>query len=46
MYPSGIYECIGKQGNTVVIPYRGSDDSKRHLKLMGDLGQIVPLVII
>ncbi|KAJ3057303.1 39kDa subunit of ndufa9, NADH:ubiquinone oxidoreductase [Rhizophlyctis rosea] len=33
---------LGKQGTNVVIPYRGSDDDKRHLKLMGDLGQIVP----
>ncbi|TPX41982.1 hypothetical protein SeMB42_g05328 [Synchytrium endobioticum] len=34
---------LGKRGTTVVIPYRGNDDAKRHLKLMGDLGQIVPL---
>ena len=27
----------------VIIPYR-DEDEKRHLKVMGDLGQIVPLV--
>lgn len=31
---------LGKKGNQVVTPYRGSDDYKRHLKIMGDLGQI------
>lgn len=35
---------VGKRGTQVVIPYRGTDDDRRHLKLMGDLGQIVPLV--
>ncbi|KAJ3158380.1 hypothetical protein HDU86_002846 [Geranomyces michiganensis] len=34
---------LGKRGTQVVIPYRGTDDDRRHLKLMGDLGQIVPL---
>ncbi|KAK1231198.1 Protein-lysine N-methyltransferase efm5 [Marasmius sp. AFHP31] len=29
-------------GTQVVVPYRDEDD-KRHLKLMGDLGQIVPM---
>lgn len=27
----------------MVVPYRGTEDEKRHLKLMGDLGQITPL---
>lgn len=27
----------------MVTPYRGIDDDKRHLKLMGDLGKIIPL---
>ena len=27
------------------MPYRDEDD-KRHLKIMGDLGQIIPLVCI
>jgi hypothetical protein len=30
-------------GTQVVIPYR-EEDEKRHLKLAGDLGQIVPMV--
>jgi NADH dehydrogenase (ubiquinone) 1 alpha subcomplex subunit 9 len=34
---------LGKAGSTVVVPYRDEDD-KRHLKVMGDLGQIVPMV--
>ncbi|KAJ3298953.1 hypothetical protein HDU79_003279 [Rhizoclosmatium sp. JEL0117] len=34
---------LGKIGTQVVTPYRGTDDEKRHLKLMGDLGQIVQL---
>ena len=32
---------LGKRGSTVVTPYRGSDDERRHLRVMGDLGQIV-----
>ncbi|KAJ3214864.1 hypothetical protein HDU67_001129 [Dinochytrium kinnereticum] len=34
---------LGKKGTQVITPYRGSDDEKRHLKPMGDLGQIVQL---
>lgn len=30
-------------GTRVIIPYR-EEDEKRHLKVMGDLGQIIPLV--
>ena len=30
-------------GTQVVVPYR-EEDEKRHLKPMGDLGQIVPMV--
>ncbi len=33
----------GRSGTQTVIPYRGCDDDKRHLKVMGDLGQIVPI---
>lgn len=33
----------GKSGSRVIVPYRDEDD-KRHLKVMGDLGQIIPLV--
>ena len=34
---------LGKQGTTVVTPYRGTDDDRRFLKVMGDLGKIVQL---
>ncbi|KAL4402601.1 Protein-lysine N-methyltransferase Efm5 [Malassezia pachydermatis] len=33
---------LAKAGTQVVIPYR-DEEEKRHLKLLGDLGQIVPL---
>lgn len=33
---------LGKKGIQVVIPYRGDELDYRHLKVMGDLGQIVP----
>jgi len=33
---------LAKKGTQVVIPYR-DEDEKRHLRVMGDLGQIVPL---
>jgi len=33
---------LAKEGTQVIVPYR-DEDSKRHLKVMGDLGQIVPL---
>ncbi|KAL1736680.1 hypothetical protein EV714DRAFT_242078 [Schizophyllum commune] len=33
---------LGKIGTQVTVPYR-DEDTKRHLKPMGDLGQIVPL---
>ncbi|KAH9948833.1 NADH dehydrogenase [Amylocystis lapponica] len=33
---------LAKAGTQVVVPYR-EEDEKRHLKVMGDLGQIVPL---
>jgi hypothetical protein len=31
-------------GTQVIVPYR-EEDEKRHLRPMGDLGQIVPMVI-
>jgi NADH dehydrogenase (ubiquinone) 1 alpha subcomplex subunit 9 len=34
---------IAKQGTQVVVPYR-DEDAKRHLKVAGDLGQVVFLV--
>ncbi|KZV98931.1 putative NADH2 dehydrogenase 40K chain [Exidia glandulosa HHB12029] len=33
---------LAKAGTQVVVPYR-DEDKKRHLRVMGDLGQIVPL---
>ncbi|TDL23136.1 NADH dehydrogenase [Rickenella mellea] len=33
---------LAKAGTQVIVPYR-DEDEKRHLKVMGDLGQIVPL---
>jgi len=34
---------LGKIGSQVVVPYRGEETAFRHLKVMGDLGQIVPV---
>jgi len=34
---------LGRVGCQVVIPYRGDGINTRHLKLMGDYGQIVPI---
>lgn len=33
-----------RTGTQVITPFRLDEDKKRHLKLMGDLGQIVALV--
>lgn len=33
---------LAQRGTQVVVPYR-DEDTKRHLKPMGDLGQIVPM---
>lgn len=33
---------LAQKGTQVIVPYR-DEDEKRHLKLMGDLGQIVPM---
>ena len=33
-------------GSQVLVPFRGSEDSHRHLKLMGYLGQVETLNII
>ena len=38
-----IFVCVAKAGTQVIVPYR-DEDEKRHLKVMGDLGQIVPMV--
>lgn len=36
---------IAKLGTQVIVPYRDEDEA-RHLKPMGDLGQIVPMVSV
>jgi len=36
---------LGSIGSQVVIPYRGDGENARHLKLAGDLGQIVPIPV-
>ncbi|GMH20436.1 hypothetical protein Nepgr_022277 [Nepenthes gracilis] len=38
-----LVQQLAKMGSQVLVPFRGSEDSARHLKLMGDLGQIVPM---
>ncbi|EPS69627.1 hypothetical protein M569_05135, partial [Genlisea aurea] len=38
-----LVQQLAKNGSQVLVPFRGSEDSSRHLKLMGDLGQIVPM---
>lgn len=34
---------LAQKGTQVIVPYR-DEDEKRHLKVMGDLGQVVPMV--
>lgn len=34
-------EMAAKMGSQVIVPYRGVDEEVRHLKLMGDLGQVL-----
>ncbi|CAJ1968251.1 unnamed protein product [Sphenostylis stenocarpa] len=38
-----VVQHLAKMGSQVLVPFRGSEDCPRHLKLMGDLGQIVPM---
>eukprot|EP00250_Pteridium_aquilinum_P013656 c21487_g1_i1 orf=180-1385(+) len=38
-----VVQQLAKMGSQVMVPFRGSEDSPRHLKLMGDLGQVVPM---
>lgn len=33
-------------GSQVLVPFRGSEDNPRHLKLMGDLGQVVKIMFL
>lgn len=34
---------LGKIGSQITVPYRGDELYSRHLKVMGDLGQVVPV---
>ena len=36
-----IFIFLGQVGSQIVAPYRGDEHDYRHLRLMGDLGQIV-----
>ncbi|XP_077994727.1 NADH dehydrogenase [ubiquinone] 1 alpha subcomplex subunit 9, mitochondrial-like [Glandiceps talaboti] len=36
---------LGREGSQIVVPYRCDPDDTRHLKVMGDLGQIVMLEV-
>ncbi|GAV75787.1 Epimerase domain-containing protein, partial [Cephalotus follicularis] len=38
-----LVQPLAKMGTQVLVPFRGCEDSTRHLKLMGDLGQVVPM---
>lgn len=38
-----LINMLGNEGTTCVIPYRGDDMEWRHLKPLGDYGQIVPV---
>ncbi|KAL6635352.1 hypothetical protein ACP70R_028023 [Stipagrostis hirtigluma subsp. patula] len=38
-----LVQQLAKMGSQVLVPFRGSEDCHRHLKVMGDLGQIVPM---
>ena len=38
-----VVNALGRLGSQVIIPYRGEHMEVRHLQLMGDLGQIVPI---
>ncbi|PPS01786.1 hypothetical protein GOBAR_AA18880 [Gossypium barbadense] len=38
-----LVQQLAKMESQVLVPFRGSEDNPRHLKLMGDLGQILPM---
>eukprot|EP01121_Diplochlamys_sp_Union-15-3_P016087 TRINITY_DN5413_c0_g1_i2.p1 TRINITY_DN5413_c0_g1~~TRINITY_DN5413_c0_g1_i2.p1 ORF type:complete len:373 (-),score=52.14 TRINITY_DN5413_c0_g1_i2:85-1203(-) len=38
-----IVNRLGRVGSQIVIPFRGEESRYNHLKIMGDLGQIVPV---
>ena len=37
---------LGRMGSQVVVPFRGDEHDYRHLRLMGDLGQVTFLVCV
>lgn len=41
-----VVNSLGRMGSQVMVPYRGDEYDYRHLKVMGDLGQILFLVHI
>eukprot|EP00475_Leptophrys_vorax_P005578 TRINITY_DN13367_c0_g1_i1.p1 TRINITY_DN13367_c0_g1~~TRINITY_DN13367_c0_g1_i1.p1 ORF type:complete len:371 (-),score=-0.16 TRINITY_DN13367_c0_g1_i1:208-1320(-) len=38
-----VVQQLARQGSQVIVPYRCLEDEHRHLKLLGDLGQVVPV---
>ncbi|KAG6544334.1 hypothetical protein Mapa_014168 [Marchantia paleacea] len=38
-----VVQQLARMGSQVFVPYRGLEDEFKHLKLMGDLGQVVPI---
>ncbi|GAV62620.1 Epimerase domain-containing protein, partial [Cephalotus follicularis] len=38
-----LVQQLAKMGTQVLVPFQGCEDSTCHLKLMGDLGQVVPM---
>eukprot|EP00949_MAST-11_sp_MAST-11-sp1_P002568 g2568.t1 len=38
-----VVNALGKEGHTMLIPYRGDDMEWRHLKPLGDLGKVNPM---
>lgn len=38
-----VVQQLARMGSQVFVPYRGLEDDFKHLKLMGDLGQVVPV---
>ena len=41
-----IVNRLGRMGSQVVVPFRGDEHDYRHLRPMGDLGQVLFLVSI
>ena len=37
---------LGRMGSQVIVPYRGDEHDYRHLRPMGDIGQVVFLVSV